>query len=167
MNGTFLYHSEHLLSTSSETISTCSLTLARIGLRAHLQTTIVSYQCFTAYPSKWKTMIWKYMSMIYWSKIELSSITLLTLKSHLQHYGDFEWSSVPVSAHLVSPPANSSASLSQWGIEVNFKKIQAFKEMKPSRMIKEMQRLIGRIIALNRFLSRSVERSLPFFKALK
>lgn len=34
-------------------------------------------------------------------------------------------------------------------------------------MIREVQCLIGRIIALNRFLSRSIKKSLPFFKALK
>jgi hypothetical protein len=32
---------------------------------------------------------------------------------------------------------------------------------------KEVQRLTGRIAALNRFISKSVERNLPFFKALK
>ena len=37
--------------------------------------------------------------------------------------------------------------------------------MKPLRIIKEMQHLTGRIATLNRFFSRSIERSLPFFKA--
>jgi hypothetical protein len=32
---------------------------------------------------------------------------------------------------------------------------------------KEVQRLTNRIAALNRFISKSVERSLPFFKVLK
>jgi len=32
---------------------------------------------------------------------------------------------------------------------------------------KEVQKLTGRIAALNRFISKSAERSLPFFKALR
>ena len=32
---------------------------------------------------------------------------------------------------------------------------------------KEVQKLIGRIAALSRFISKSAERSLPFFKALR
>jgi hypothetical protein len=32
---------------------------------------------------------------------------------------------------------------------------------------KEVQRLTGRIAALNRFISKCAERSLPFFKVLK
>jgi hypothetical protein len=32
---------------------------------------------------------------------------------------------------------------------------------------KEVQRLTGRIAALNRLISKSAERSLPFFKALR
>jgi hypothetical protein len=32
---------------------------------------------------------------------------------------------------------------------------------------KDVQRLIGRIAALNRFISKLVERSLPLFKALR
>ena len=57
--------------------------------------------------------------------------------------------------------------ISQRGIEANTKKIQALQKMKPPRMIKEAQHLTGRIATLNRFLSRSIEKSLSFFKALK
>jgi hypothetical protein len=32
---------------------------------------------------------------------------------------------------------------------------------------KDIHKLSGRVVALNRFISRSAERSLPFFKALK
>ncbi|XP_052192778.1 uncharacterized protein LOC127801573 [Diospyros lotus] len=52
------------------------------------------------------------------------------------------------------------------GIEANPSKIKAILEMPPPRSIKEVQRLTGRIAALGRFLSRSAERQLPFFKAL-
>ncbi|XP_019176073.1 PREDICTED: uncharacterized protein LOC109171496 [Ipomoea nil] len=39
--------------------------------------------------------------------------------------------------------------------------------MEPPRSIKEVQRLNGRLAALGRFLSKSAERSLPFFQILK
>ena len=52
------------------------------------------------------------------------------------------------------------------GIEVNPEKIKAILEMLAPRSIKEVQQLIGRITALGRFLSRSAENGLPFFKAL-
>ncbi|KAL0287070.1 UNVERIFIED_CONTAM: hypothetical protein Sradi_7132400 [Sesamum radiatum] len=39
--------------------------------------------------------------------------------------------------------------------------------MGPSANINEVQRLTGRIAALNRFISKSAEKSLPFFKTLR
>jgi hypothetical protein len=39
--------------------------------------------------------------------------------------------------------------------------------MEPSSSRKGAQRLAGRLASLNRFISRSVERNLPFFKVLK
>ncbi|XP_074556031.1 uncharacterized protein LOC141811858 [Curcuma longa] len=39
--------------------------------------------------------------------------------------------------------------------------------MSPPRTLKEAQKLMGRINALSRFISRSAERNLPFFKVLK
>ena len=35
------------------------------------------------------------------------------------------------------------------------------------RTVKEVQKLIGRIAALNRFVSRATDKCLPFFKTLK
>jgi hypothetical protein len=40
-------------------------------------------------------------------------------------------------------------------------------EASPSKSRKGAQRLAGRLAALNRFISRSAERSLPFFEVLK
>lgn len=45
-------------------------------------------------------------------------------------------------------------------------KIQAIQDMPPPRTIRDMQQLTGRIAALNLFLSRSADRSLPFFQIL-
>ncbi|XP_057808633.1 uncharacterized protein LOC131023106 [Salvia miltiorrhiza] len=53
------------------------------------------------------------------------------------------------------------------GIEVNADKVRAIIDMTAPRNIKEIQILNGRITALSRFISRSAERSLPFFKILR
>uniref|UniRef100_A0A2N9F4Z3 Uncharacterized protein n=1 Tax=Fagus sylvatica TaxID=28930 RepID=A0A2N9F4Z3_FAGSY len=57
--------------------------------------------------------------------------------------------------------------VSQRGIEANPDKIKAILEMQPPKNTKEVQRLTGRIAALNRFMSRSTDKCLPFFKTLK
>jgi hypothetical protein len=52
-------------------------------------------------------------------------------------------------------------------IEANPDKIRAIKEMEEPKTKKDIHKLNGRAAALNRFISGSTERSLPFFKALK
>jgi hypothetical protein len=52
-------------------------------------------------------------------------------------------------------------------IEANSNKIRAIREMEEPKTKKDIQKLNGRVEALNRFSSKSAERSLPFFKALK
>jgi hypothetical protein len=44
--------------------------------------------------------------------------------------------------------------------------IEAILRTEPPKSRKGAQRLVGRLASLNRFISRSVERSLPFFKVL-
>ena len=53
------------------------------------------------------------------------------------------------------------------GIEANSKKIHAIQEMTAPKSIKEVQHLIGRVAALNHFISRSAEQCLSFFQTLK
>jgi hypothetical protein len=53
------------------------------------------------------------------------------------------------------------------GIEANPSKIEAILRMKPPSTKKGAQRLVGRLASLNRFISRSAERNLPFFEILK
>ena len=53
------------------------------------------------------------------------------------------------------------------GIKENQEKIKALKEMEEPQSIREVQKLIGRIVALSRFIPRSADRSLPFFKVLR
>ena len=57
--------------------------------------------------------------------------------------------------------------VSQRGIEANPDKIKAILEMTPPKTVKELQSLTGRIAALKRFISRSTDKCLPFFKILR
>jgi hypothetical protein len=53
------------------------------------------------------------------------------------------------------------------GIEANSEKIKAIEAMRPPACIKNVQKLIGSLAALSRFISRLAERALLFFKLLR
>jgi hypothetical protein len=53
------------------------------------------------------------------------------------------------------------------GIEANPEKISAITNMRAPNCIKDVQKLTGCMVALNRFISKLGERGLPFFKLLK
>ncbi|KAL0452032.1 UNVERIFIED_CONTAM: hypothetical protein Slati_1181300 [Sesamum latifolium] len=57
--------------------------------------------------------------------------------------------------------------VTQRGIEANHLKIKAIIDMKAPTCLNEAQRLTGRIAALSRFISKSAEKSLSFFKTLR
>ena len=57
--------------------------------------------------------------------------------------------------------------VSHRGIETNPDKIQAILNMEPPRNIKEVQSFTERVAALNRFVSKAINKCLPFFKVLK
>ena len=57
--------------------------------------------------------------------------------------------------------------VSQRGIKANLNKIQAIIEIAPPRNVKEGQSLNGKIVTLNRFVSRAKDKCLPFFCTLK
>jgi hypothetical protein len=57
--------------------------------------------------------------------------------------------------------------VSHRGIEVNPDKVKAIEEMRPPLNLKERQRLAGCMAALGRFVARSGEKALPFFKLMK
>ena len=57
--------------------------------------------------------------------------------------------------------------VSQRGIEANPDKIRAIVEMAPSKNVKEVQSLSGKVATLNRFVSRATDKCLPFFCTLK
>jgi hypothetical protein len=53
------------------------------------------------------------------------------------------------------------------GIEANPDKIKVLIEMQDPVSVKDVKKLTGRVAALNRFIPRAVERSLPFFQDLR
>ena len=57
--------------------------------------------------------------------------------------------------------------VSQRGIEANPDKIKAIEQIEAPKHIKDVRRLTGCIAAMSRFISKSAERALPFFKILK
>ena len=57
--------------------------------------------------------------------------------------------------------------VSQRGIEANPEKVKAILNMTSPKIVKEVQKLIGRIAALNRFVSKVTDKCLPLFKTLK
>jgi hypothetical protein len=57
--------------------------------------------------------------------------------------------------------------VSMKGIKANPNNIEAILRMEPPNTKKGAQRLAGRLASLNRFISRSTERNLPFFEILK
>ena len=57
--------------------------------------------------------------------------------------------------------------VSQRGIKVNPEKIRAIMELGPSRTAKEVQSLNGKIAALNRIVSKAIDKCLPFFRILR
>ena len=57
--------------------------------------------------------------------------------------------------------------VSQRGSEANLDKIRAIVEMALRKNIKEMQSLNGKVVTLNRFVSRATDKCLPFFHTLK
>ena len=57
--------------------------------------------------------------------------------------------------------------VSHRGIEANPNKIKAIEQIQAPRTVKDVRHLMGCIAVLSRFISKSVERALPFFKILK
>jgi hypothetical protein len=56
--------------------------------------------------------------------------------------------------------------VSHRGTEANPSKMHAIMDMAPPQSTRDIQRLTGRLAALNRFISQSAERNLPFLKML-
>jgi hypothetical protein len=57
--------------------------------------------------------------------------------------------------------------VSQWGIEPNPKKVTALERMGPIQDLKGVQKVLGCLTALRRFISRLGEKGLPLYRLLK
>jgi hypothetical protein len=57
--------------------------------------------------------------------------------------------------------------VSQWGIEANPEKVAALERMGPIRDLKGVQKVLGCLAALSRFISRLGEKGLPLYRLLK
>ena len=57
--------------------------------------------------------------------------------------------------------------VSQKGIKANLEKVRAIFKMSSPKIVKEMQSLTRRVAALNSFVSKTMDKCLPFFKILK
>ena len=57
--------------------------------------------------------------------------------------------------------------VNQRGIEANPEKIQALIDMRSPRRTKKAQSLIGRVATFNRFISKAIDKCIPFFDSLK
>ena len=57
--------------------------------------------------------------------------------------------------------------VSQHGIEANPDKIKAIEQIEAPKRIKDVRRLTGCVAAMSRFISKSAECALPFFRILK
>jgi hypothetical protein len=57
--------------------------------------------------------------------------------------------------------------ISERGIEGNPEKIKAIISMQPSKMLRHVQQLTGRLAALSRFISKLGEKALPFYRLLR
>ena len=57
--------------------------------------------------------------------------------------------------------------VNQRGIEANLEKLQALLDIRSPSKTKEVQSLTERLPALNRFISKSTDKCLPFFESLK
>ena len=66
------------------------------------------------------------------------------------------------------PPASCLDTLCPTGgVEANPDKIKAIEQIEAPKRVKDVRRLAGCVAALGRFISKSAERALPFFKILK
>ena len=57
--------------------------------------------------------------------------------------------------------------ISHHGIEANLEKMVAVTNMKPPTYVKDVQKLMGCMVALSHFISRLGQKGLPFFRLLK
>jgi hypothetical protein len=105
--------------------------------------------------------------MVWSSILDPTTSSSLISRRHSIAYGSFDGSLTRPSASLACLKENYSGSLSVTEELKPTRKRSALTTMDAPRMIKDVQKLIGYMAALNRFISHLGERGLPFFKFLK
>ena len=103
---------------------------------------------------------------------------LVKSKEELAHLGDLKETFTTLREYQMKLNPNKCAfgvasgkflgfMVSQRGIEANPEKMRAIFDMASPKTVKEVQKLTGRIVALNRSGSKVTDKCLPFFKKLK
>jgi predicted metallo-beta-lactamase superfamily hydrolase len=102
--------------------------------------------------------------------VKTKNLDMLTedLKQTFKNLNKWKWKLNPIKCVFGVPSGQLLGFLvSNQGIEASTKQIQAIIEMAPPHSVKDVQKLIRTMAALNRFISRLGEKGLPFFKLLK
>jgi hypothetical protein len=102
--------------------------------------------------------------------VKTKNLDMLTedLKQTFKNLNKWKWKLNPIKCVFGVPSGQLLGFLvSNQGIEASTKQIQAITEMAPPHSVKDVQKLIRTMAALNRFISRLGEKGLPFFKLLK
>jgi hypothetical protein len=101
-------------------------------------------------------------------KTRNSDILIADLEETFASLREYRWKLNPNKCVFGVPSGKLLAFIiSHRGIEANPEKISAITNMKAPTCIKDVQKLTGCMVALNRFISKLGERGLPFFKLLK
>jgi hypothetical protein len=90
------------------------------------------------------------------------------LKQTFENLNKWKWKLNPNKCVFGVPSGQLLGFLvSNRGIEASSKQIRAITEMASPHSVKDVQKLTGSMVALNRFISRLDKKGLPFFKLLK
>ena len=94
---------------------------------------------------------------------------LVKSKDEANHLDDLKetFSTLPKCVFAVASGKFLGFIVSQRGIEANPNKVKVIIEVKSPKIVKEVQSLTGKVIALNRFVSKATDKCMPFFKVLR
>jgi hypothetical protein len=101
-------------------------------------------------------------------KTRNSDMLIADLEENFAALREYQWKLNPKKCVFGVPSGKLPGFIiSHRGIEANPEKISIITKMKAPTCIKDVQKLTGCMVALNRFISKLGERGLPFFKLLK
>ena len=101
-------------------------------------------------------------------KSKTANNLIADLEESFQNLKKFQWKLNPTKCIFGVPSGILLGNVvSCHGIKANLEKIEAVTKMKPPTCVKDVQKLMGCMVALSHFISRLGEKGLPFFKLLK